>query len=68
MGDFMKQQCPGWTGFVFTSRELSGTIVLKPTRRIPFEHAGIDCRLLRFDLYSGTRQSKAEITNQSTSS
>lgn len=68
MGDFMKQQCPGWTGFVFTSRELAGTIGLKPTRRIPFEHAGIDCRLLRFDLYSGTRQSKAEITNQSTSS
>lgn len=54
MGDFMKQRCAGWDGFIFTSRELAGAVGLKAARRIPFEHAGIDCRLLRFELYSGT--------------
>ena len=56
MGDFLKQECPGWNGYVFTSRELAGAIGLKAARRIPFEHGGIDCRLLRYDLYSGTKQ------------
>jgi putative N6-adenine-specific DNA methylase len=68
MGDFMKQQCPGWSGYVFTSRDLAGTIGLKPARRIPFEHAGVDCRLLRFDLYSGTRRAEADVTTPTTSS
>ena len=68
MGDFMKQRCPGWTGFVFTSKDLAGTVGLKPARRVPFEHAGIDCRLLRFDLYSGTRESGLDVTNPTNSS
>ena len=56
MGDFLKQKCGGWQGYVFTSRELSGKIGLKPKRRIPFEHGGVDCRLLSYELYSGTRR------------
>lgn len=56
MGDFLKQKCGGWQGYVFTARELSGNIGLKPARRIPFEHGGIDCRLLKYELYSGTRR------------
>lgn len=56
MGDFLKQKCGGWEGHIFTSRELSGNIGLKPARRVPFEHGGIDCRLLKYELYSGTRR------------
>ena len=56
MGDFMKQQCPGWDGYIFTARELAGAVGLKAARRIPFEHGGIDCRLLKYDLYAGTKQ------------
>jgi len=56
MGDFLKQQCPGWNGYIFTARELAGAVGLKAARRIPFEHGGIDCRLLKYDLYSGSRQ------------
>ncbi|MDG2291127.1 MAG: hypothetical protein P8L37_00580 [Phycisphaerales bacterium] len=67
VGDFMKKQCPGWKGFVFTSRELAGTVGLKPAQRVPFEHAGVDCRLLRFNLYSGTERTNA-VTNPTTSS
>ncbi|MED6307995.1 MAG: class I SAM-dependent RNA methyltransferase [Planctomycetota bacterium] len=55
IGDFLKQGCEGWRGFVFTSKELAGTIGLRPARRTPFENGGIDCRLLEFELYGGSR-------------
>ena len=56
IGDFLKQSCGGWDGYVFTSKELAGTIGLKAARRTPFENGSIDCRLLQFELYSGTRR------------
>ncbi|MAB83475.1 MAG: RNA methyltransferase [Phycisphaerae bacterium] len=52
MGDFLKQRCAGWDGYVFTAREHAGRIGLKSAQRTPFDNAGIDCRLLRFELYS----------------
>lgn len=56
IGDFLKQQCAGWTGFVFTgSRELAGKIGLKSSRKIPLMNAQIECRLLRYEMYAGTR-------------
>lgn len=54
MGDFLKQRCAGWDGYVFTARELAGRVGLKSAAKIPFEHAGIDCRLLRYELYAGS--------------
>ena len=57
IGDFLKQQCAGWRGFVFTgSRALAGKIGLRAARRIPFLNARIECRLLEYDLYEGTRE------------
>ena len=55
IGDFLKKDCGGWDAYVFTSREFSGAVGLKPAQRTPFEHGGIDCRLLRFELYQGSR-------------
>lgn len=57
IGDWLKQRCGGWQGAVFTSRELSGEVGLKPTRRVPFENGGVDCRLLKYELYAGSRTS-----------
>jgi putative N6-adenine-specific DNA methylase len=63
MGDFMKQQCKGYTGLVFTGNlELAKKIGLKPGRRIEFFTSKIDCRLLRYELYSGSRD-KTKNTN-----
>jgi putative N6-adenine-specific DNA methylase len=59
IGDYLKQSCGGWKGFVFTSMELAGTIGLKPARRVPFENGTVDCRLLRYELYSGSRRTPA---------
>ena len=55
IGDFLKQECGGWSAYVFTSREFSGAVGLKPAQRTPFEHGGMDCRLLRFEVYAGSR-------------
>lgn len=56
MGDFLKQKCPGWNAWVFTSRELAGSMGLKPVKRVPFENGEFDCRLVQFELYEGSRQ------------
>ncbi len=57
IGDFMKKKCKGYTGYVFTGNlELAKKIGLKAKRRIEFYTSKIDCRLLEFELYSGTKR------------
>lgn len=57
MGDFLKNKCKGYTGYVFTGNlDLAKKIRLKPSRRIEFFNATIDCRLLEFALYAGTKR------------
>ena len=59
IGDFMKKKCKGYTGYVFTGNlELAKKIGLKPKRRIEFYTSKIDCRLLEYELYAGTRAIK----------
>jgi putative N6-adenine-specific DNA methylase len=62
MGDFMKQKCKGYTGYIFTGNlELAKKIGLKPSRRIEFYTSKIDCRLFEYELYGGSkRESKIE--------
>ena len=59
IGDFMKQQCGGYYGYIFTGNmELAKKIGLKAKRRIEFYNSTIDCRLLEYELYSGSRREK----------
>jgi putative N6-adenine-specific DNA methylase len=61
MGDFMKQSCKGYTGYVFTGNmDLAKKIGLKPDKRIEFYSGKIDCRLLEFSLYEGSRTAKKQ--------
>lgn len=56
IGDFMKQKCGGYYGYVFTGNmELAKKIGLKAKRRLEFYTSTIDCRLLEYELYSGSR-------------
>jgi putative N6-adenine-specific DNA methylase len=56
IGDFMKKKCGGYFGYVFTGNmELAKKIGLKAKRRIEFYTSTIDCRLLEYELYSGSR-------------
>jgi putative N6-adenine-specific DNA methylase len=60
IGDFMKQKCGGYFGYVFTGNlELAKKIGLKAKRRIEFYTSTIDCRLLEYELYSGSRREGA---------
>jgi len=62
IGDFMKQKCGGYFGYVFTGNmELAKKIGLKAKRRIEFYTSTIDCRLLEYELYSGSRVVPREI-------
>jgi len=57
IGDFMKQNCKGYTGYIFTGNlELAKKICLKPRMRIEFYTGKIDCRLLEYELYAGSRR------------
>ncbi len=57
IGDFFKQHCGGHHAYVFTgSRELAGKIGLKAKRRMVFFNAEIECRLLEFEIYAGSRR------------
>lgn len=61
IGDFMKQKCKGYYGYVFTGNlDLAKKIGLKAKRRIEFYTSKIDCRLLEYELYAGTRDSRSE--------
>ena len=57
MGDWLKRSAQGWRAAVFTGNlELAKHIGLRPSRRIPLWNAKIECRLLLFDLYAGSRK------------
>ncbi len=59
IGDFFKQKCMGYTGYVFTGNLVLGKMIgLRHSRRILFFNANIECRLLGFKLYAGTKRQK----------
>jgi len=60
IGDFFKKKCPGYRGYIFTGNlELAKKVGLKAKRRIPFFNSNIECRLLEYDLYEGSRKAAA---------
>ncbi|MBN1381401.1 MAG: class I SAM-dependent RNA methyltransferase [Deltaproteobacteria bacterium] len=59
VGDFFKQKGRGYRGYVFTGNlDLAKKIGLKTRRRIPFYNGEIECRLLEYELYEGSRKIK----------
>lgn len=59
IGDFLKKKCRGYTGYIFTGNlDLAKKIGLKASRKIEFYTGKIDCRLLEYELYGGTRRAE----------
>jgi putative N6-adenine-specific DNA methylase len=57
MGDFLKKNCKGYTGYIFTANlELAKKIGLRPSKRIEFYTGKIDCRLFEYELYAGSKR------------
>ena len=63
IGDFLKKKCQGYLGYIFTGNlDLAKKIGLKASRRIEFYTSTIDCRLLEYEMYGGSRRApKPEI-------
>jgi len=59
LGDFLKQRCRGYRGYVFTANpELAKKVGLRTSRRMEFATAKLEARLLEYELYEGTRKNK----------
>jgi len=57
MGNFFKRRCNGYTGYIFTGNlDLAKKLGLKTSRRLIFFNSRIECRLLEYKLYEGSRK------------
>lgn len=57
IGDFFKQKCRGYTGYIFTGNpDLTKKVGLRAKRRIQFFNGALECRLLEYELYEGSRK------------
>ncbi len=59
LGDLLKQRLTGWDGFVFTSSpDLANAIGLASSRRFVLFNGALECRLLKYEMYDGTRRKR----------
>ncbi len=57
VGDFLKTDCKGYRGYVFTGNpELAKKVGLKAARKIEFFNGKLDCRLMEYELYDGSKR------------
>jgi 23S rRNA G2445 N2-methylase RlmL len=57
IGNFFKKKCQGYKGYIFTGNlDLAKKVGLRTNRRITFYNGPIECRLLEYDLYKGSRK------------
>ncbi|MEQ9285939.1 MAG: class I SAM-dependent RNA methyltransferase [Cyclobacteriaceae bacterium] len=57
IGDFFKQSCQGKMGYIFTGNaNLAKKIGLRTKSKTQFFNARIECRLLEYELYGGSRK------------
>lgn len=61
VGDFLKTDCKGYRGYVFTGNpELAKKVGLKAARKIEFFNGKLDCRLMEYELYDGSKRDPSE--------
>lgn len=61
IGDFFKQKCRGYTGYIFTGNlDLAKKVGLRSKRRVQFFNGAIECRLLEYAMYEGSRKNKQD--------
>ena len=58
-GNSLKKQATGATAWILAGEpRLAKVIGLKPSRRIPLFNGPIECRLLKFEMYEGSRKNR----------
>ena len=59
IGDYLKKKFGGYQAWILTSnREAAKAIGLHPSRKIQLYNGALECRFLKFELYSGSRKAK----------
>jgi putative N6-adenine-specific DNA methylase len=57
IGDTLKSNFQGYDAYIFTGNlDAAKRVGLKASRRIPLFNGPIDCRLLKYELYQGSRR------------
>ena len=57
IGDFFKAECAGYWGYIFSGNpDLSKQVGLRTARKVPFYNGKIECRLLEYELYPGSKK------------
>ena len=68
IGDCLKQKYSGYEAFILTGNmKAAKSIGLRTSRRIQLYNGPIECRLLKFDIYEGSRKKKYQQTNNESS-
>jgi len=61
IGNFLKQKAAGYFGYVFTAnQQLAKHIGLKPKTKKNFLNGSLECKLLEFEMYEGSRKINSE--------
>ena len=56
IGEFLKRRCAGYTAYILSgNKKLTSALGLKASRRMVFFNGNIECRLLKYELYKGSR-------------
>ena len=64
IGDTLKNSYQGYDAFVFTGNlEAAKNVGLRASRRVPLYNGPIDCRLLKYELYRGSRRGGEELSS-----
>ena len=60
-GNTLKQNYAGWRAAVLVAIDSPYKLIgLRPSRKIPLKNGGIDCRLLIFEMYQGSKKQKGD--------
>ncbi|MEE9443534.1 MAG: THUMP domain-containing protein [candidate division Zixibacteria bacterium] len=66
IGDALKQRFIGYDAYILTSNlEAAKNIGLRATRRIKLYNGPLECRLLKFEIYKGSKKQKKQGNNRS---
>lgn len=64
IGDTLKKKYAGYTAWIISSnREAVNQIGLHATRKISLFNGSLECKFLRYEMYSGTKKGKAAVTS-----
>jgi len=65
IGDFFKNKCQDFIGYIFTGNmDLAKSVGLATSKKTPLFNAKIDCRLLEYELYSGSKRNSDDLINE----